>query len=138
VISTVSYLVNCSLNGEEISASGLANAAVTGAVSGAVGAAIGTISFTSVATTRVVKGILSVGVGLGMGIKSGLEKDGTVSERILAGVETGIICSASTFLGSLLPVYDESFKTFGNIFTNFAGTLFAGTPAEMIAVAIPF
>ena len=53
-------------------------------------------------------------------------------------METGIICSGSTFLGSLLPVYDESFKTFGNIFTNFAGTLFAGTPAEMIAVAIPF
>jgi hypothetical protein len=115
-----------------------ANAAVTGAVSGAVGAAIGTISFTAAATTMVVKGTLSVGVGLGRGIKSGLEKDGTVRERILAGVETGIICSVSTFLGSLLPVYDESFKTVGNIFTNFAGTLFAGTPAEMIAVAIPF
>ena len=134
IISTVSYIVNSGLNGQEITGAGLLNAAVTGGVSGAVGGAIGTISLATNVATTVVKGIASVGVGVAVGIKSGMETEGSNFKRWATGISTGMIAAGSTFVGSLIDTSGLSFA--GTVFANFATTTFVGTPAEMVAVTV--
>lgn len=134
VISTISYIVNARLNGQEITGEGLLNAAVTGGVSGAIGGAIGTISLASKVVTKIVKGIISVGVGVAVGIKSGTETEGSDFKRWATGISTGLITAGSTFLGSLIDTSGFGFA--GTAFTNFATAIFVGTPAEIVSVSV--
>lgn len=133
-ISSVSHVVNCAINGQQLTVSGLVNAAVTGAVTGAIGGAIGTITLASTAATVAVKGVASALVGIGTGIKAGKETEGSSFKKWGTGIATGVITAGSTFLGSQIDAYDIASGFSGNVFTNFAATLFVGAPAEIIAV----
>ena len=134
IISTVSYIVNSGINGQEITGEGLLNAALNGGIAGAIGGAIGTISLATKVTTIVVKGMISVGVGIAVGIKSGLETEGSDFKRWSTGVATGLITGGSTFLGSLIDTSGFGFA--GTAFTNFATAMFVGTPAEIVSVTV--
>lgn len=134
VISSVSYVVNSAISGQQITAAGLANAAVTGAVCGAVGGAIGTISLATTAATVAVKGIASAAVGVGMVIKTGMETNGSVGKKWAMGISTGVITGLSTFAGANIDAYIDMSGFATNVFTNSAATLFVGTPAEIVSV----
>ena len=136
IISIVSYVVSSAMNGQELTASGFVNAAITGAVSGAIGGAIGTISLSSYAATLVAKGIASSAVGIGMGIKAGIETEGSFFKKVSTGIAIGFITAGSTFLGATIDAYDVAYGFVGNVFTNFAATLFVGVPAEIVAVGV--
>lgn len=134
LISTVSYIVNSGLSGQEVTGEGLINAALTGGISGAVGGAIGTITLASNGMTTVVKGIASVGVGVAVDIKSGMETEGSGFKRWATGISTGLIAAGSTFVGSLIDTSGLGFA--GTAFANFATATFVGTPAEMVTVTV--
>ena len=135
LIGAVSHVVNCAINGQEVTGSGLLNATLTGAASGVIGAAIGTIECATTTATLLVKGLTSVGVGIGMGIKVGIESDGSKEQRISAGISAGLITAGSTFAGSLIPAYDSDAGFVTNAFANYVTTLVVGTPAEIVNVA---
>jgi hypothetical protein len=132
IISTVSYLVGSALCGQEITAAGILNAAATGAVSGAIGGAIGTISLGATVATMVAKGVASVALGLGIGVKTGMECEGSTGKRIATGITTGFFVAGGTFLGAQIDTSGFGFA--GTAFTNFATTLFVGTPVEIMSV----
>ena len=134
IISTVSYLVGTALTGQEVTAAGVLNAAATGAVSGAIGGAIGTISLTATVATLVAKAAASVALGIGIGVKTGIECEGSNGKRIATGITTGFLTAGGTFLGAQIDTSGFGFT--GTAFTNFATTLFIGTPVEIVSVAV--
>ena len=133
--STVSYLVDCAIEGKKVTASGLKHAAGSGAVSGLIGSMIGTINTKSIPSTIKYKARASTGLGIAMGIKSGVESEGLPLDKSATGLVSGIITGGSTFLGSQIDAYDSDFGFFGNMFTNFAATIFVGVPAEILYVS---
>jgi hypothetical protein len=100
--------------------------------SGAIGGAIGTISLGATVATMVAKGVASVALGLGIGVKTGMECEGSTGKRIATGITTGFFVAGGTFLGAQIDTSGFGFA--GTAFTNFATTLFVGTPVEIMSV----
>lgn len=139
IISAVSYVVSSGLDGTAIDLkkneekAGLVNAVLTGAASGAMGAAVGAISCVNPLHTLVIKGAASVGVGAIFGAKTGFEADGTDTQQIGIGLAAGTFTALGTLGGSMIGA--SGVGPLANSFVNYAGTLFAGTPAEIMSVS---
>jgi hypothetical protein len=126
-IGAVSYITNCGIAGEEVTASGVITYATLGGITGAIGAVGGAIG-----TTAAVK-FSSALVGLITGVVTLFNTEGSVVEKVTTGVTAGVLSAYGTFLGTKIPVALDNSFTAG--VTSFAGGLFMGTNAEIFSVA---
>ena len=91
-----------------------------------IGAAIGTISLATKKYTYKASGVL----------KTAIETEGTIGQKIGLGFTIGANTAAATFVGSLIPAYSSSDGLFYNAFTNYSSALMTGTLFEVGNVAI--
>ncbi len=129
IVSTISYVVTSSLNGEDVTLKGVWNAALTGFATGAIGGAIGMISANSLLLENGLKLVSSLAVGVGMAIKSGSE-----NKNWRYGIRTGLYTFMATMGGgSMIPGTGAGF--WNTAFANYAISLSVGTVMEVISIA---
>ena len=126
LISTVSYAVNCGIDGNDVTALGVAQSLALGAISGAVGAIAGYIGGSAAIAGSVLVGGLS-------GLVTACQTDGTIGQKIATGVVSGLITGFGTYFGTKMPILDDTDAVAG--VCAFVGGLFLGTPTEMVNVA---
>lgn len=123
IIGAVSNIVSQGLDGEPINGGEVVALAFVGAVTGAFGAAAGVVETARTACSAVV--------GLISGVAAAITTEGTVGEKIGAGIKTAAVATVGTYLGAGIPTLKDCGR-FAEGMTAFAGTLFSGTQTELI------
>ena len=123
IIGAVSNIVSQGLDGEPINGGEVVAFAVVGAVTGAIGAAAGVVETARTACSAVV--------GLISGVAAAIATEGTVGEKIGAGIKTAAVATVGTYLGAGIPTLKDCGRIAEGM-TAFAGTLFSGTQTELI------
>ena len=117
LISVVSYLVSCGIQDESVAFGEFITAIL-------VGGTTGTIGVYAAASGTLIELLKFCGLA---GFVSASFTDGDMANKLVAG----FVSAAGTYWGTYLPT-DTSGK-FAEMFTNYAATLFAGTPAEIVS-----
>ena len=124
LVGAVSHLVNCGINGDEVTVSGLLGAAANGAVLGALGAVSGVVEGAALAGSAIV--------GIVTGVSAIMNTEGSAGEKLLSGLSSGFLAGMGTYLGTKMPIAQGDILS--SAVSAFAGGLMLGAQTETCVV----